>query len=511
MLDKGKGKGKGKDKPRKSGTIGKDGTTAVEWKPFVSLSGEKFADRAGFQVAISGDSSTVAIGSPLNEGGTKGDVKENSGSVTVYKRVATMYYQMGLPIRGDQAFSQAGFSIAISFAGDHVAIGAPYYNISNPDDDYEQEVPHVGQIRVFTWVAPGTTPAAADDAEPGECLGEGECVGEWVQLGSMITGNEGGQLCGFSVHMGAMGKNMVIGCPRMTDHDNVRPNAGQVRVYKYAEDCTTEPCVTDWHLKGTPIFGNETNICAGVRVGMSGDAATMSFMAPGLNENTLGYGRVRVFTYNDDTSEWDQKGEPIVNYDENDARGRAMHMSRDGLNIAMGSPSKIEHRGGHVRVYHWDEGSESWKQKGDAVPGGGSYHIVGHNVAINTDGTRLAVGSPFNSIKGKTAGRARVYEWKPDRTKGGVAAPGWVLRGSQIDGAPGDTGGFSVSIGGKGNMLAIGAPQYKHKKDKDALFFNAATQPQLDYDDEDVEPDVRASLPAQMPRALARRSPRPGF
>lgn len=244
---------------------------------------------------------------------------------------------------------------------------------------------------------------------------------------------------------------------------------------------------------------------------MSGDAATMSFMAPGLNENTLGYGRVRVFTYNDDTSEWDQKGEPIINYDETDARGRAMHMSRDGLNVAVGSPSKIEHRGGHVRVYGWDEGSGSWKQKGDAVPGGGSYHIVGHNVAINTDGTRLAVGSPFNSLKGKTAGRVRVYEWKPDRTKGGVAAPGWVLRGSQIDGAPGDTGGFSVSIGGKGNMLAIGAPQYKHKKDKDALFFNAATQPQLDYDDEDVEPDVRASLPAQMPRALTRRSPRPDF
>ena len=69
MLDK----GKGKDKPRKSGTIRKDGNTAVEWKPFVSLSGEKFADRAGFQVAISGDSSTVAIGSPLNEGGTEGD------------------------------------------------------------------------------------------------------------------------------------------------------------------------------------------------------------------------------------------------------------------------------------------------------------------------------------------------------------------------------------------------------------------------------------------------------
>jgi len=466
----------GLDKPRKSGVIRKDGTTAMEWKPFVQLSGKAFADRAGFQVALSGDSTTVAVGSPLNDG-ENGDM-ENAGSVTVYKRLGTIWYQMGDPIRGDQKYAQSGFSIAINFAGDHVAIGAPYYNISNADPGYEETVPYVGQVRVFSF---------GNEANPGDCS-EGPCTGEWMQLGSMITGNEGSQLCGFSVAVGAMGRNLAIGCPRMNDHDNVRPNAGQVRVYKFDTEGIGDAEPTfDWQLKGSPVFGAETNIIAGVRVGMSGDANTMSFMAPGLSKNVKGYGRVRVFTWEE--NEWKQKGEPIINYDENDKRGRAMHMSRDGLNVAIGSPSKIKHRTGHVRVFSWDDDTGGWVQKGEAVPGGGSYHTVGHSVAMNTDGSKLAVGSPFNSFKGKTAGRARVYYWKDDRMKNGVLSPAWVLRGQKMDGDPGDTNGFSLAISGKGNMIAIGAPQFKHKKDKDALFFNAATQPQLDFDDEDVEPD----------------------
>eukprot|EP00964_Phaeocystis_antarctica_P089957 scaffold57478_cov55-Phaeocystis_antarctica.AAC.1 len=40
---------------------------AVEqnWKGFVSLPGDKFQDRAGFQTVVSGDSRTVAVSSPM--------------------------------------------------------------------------------------------------------------------------------------------------------------------------------------------------------------------------------------------------------------------------------------------------------------------------------------------------------------------------------------------------------------------------------------------------------------
>jgi len=449
------------DKPRHSGVIRKDGTIAEEWKPFVALSGKGFQDRAGFHTVLSGDSSTVAVGSPLNSN----ENGEHAGSVTVYKRDGTIWYQMGSPIIGDSRLEQGGFSLSINFAGDTVAMGSPYFNLTNKDDNYEQTVPYAGKTRIFTW--------------QGMC--NGPCVGDWQQLGRPLLGDEAMQLCGFSVALGAMGRNIVIGCPRKNDHVQVRPNAGQVSVFKFDED------EKQWKPKGTPVFGNTTNIIAGVRVAMSGDANTMAFMAPGLSEKSLGDapGRVRVFSYEGD--DWEQLGEPIVNWDEHDRRGRAMHMSRDGLNVAIGSPSKQKHKTGHVRVFNWN--GAAWAQKGEAVPGGGSYHTVGHCLAMNTDASIMAVGSPFNSAKGKTAGRVRVYKWKDDRKKNGVMAPAWVLKGQKIDGDPGDTNGFSIHISGKGNMIAIGAPQYKHKKDKDPLFFNVAVEPPRDYDDEDDAPD----------------------
>jgi len=444
---------KNNDGPRSGTTIADDGSVQQSWKGFVSLPGLKFQDRAGFQTVISGDSSTVAVSSPM----ATSSGKEHVGSVSIYKREGIVWHLMGEAIIGDTAHEQSGYAIALNFAGDTIAIGSPYYNrTTDPHEEYSQSVPYVGQVRVFTW---------ADEA--------------WTQLGLPIRGTQASGRCGFSVHLGGMGRNLVLGCPRAKDYAHVRPNAGMVKVMKFDE--------TDmkWVSKGSPIYGNTTNILAGIRVSMSGDANTMAFIAPGSNDKDLSPGRVRVYSYEGD--DWEPKGEPIVNWDENDLRGRAMYMSRDGMNVAIGSPRKDG--AGHVRIYMWDVEGEAWVQRGEPVPGGGSYHSVGTSVAMNTDGTIVAIGAPFNSEKGKTAGRVRVYYWNENRMKGQQPAPGWALKGQKLDGEEGDTNGFSVHLSGKGNLITIGAPQYKWKQDKDAAFFNAAVEPPLDYDDEEDEPE----------------------
>merc|ERR1719171_3312274 len=152
---------------------------------------------------------------------------------------------------------------------------------------------------------------------------------------------------------------------------------------------------------------------------------TMAFIAPGTNDHDPTPGRVRVFTYKG--AEWEQMGEPIVNWDKNDKRGRAMSMSRDGKVVAVGSP-QLEGTG-HTRIYAWDDAAEAWLQRGEAIPGGGSFHETGTNVALNTLGDIVAVGAPMNSDKGKTAGRVRIYHWDEERVKDGVPAPAWVLKG----------------------------------------------------------------------------------
>ena len=76
-----------------------------------------------------------------------------------------------------------------------------------------------------------------------------------------------------------------------------------------------------------------------------------------------------------------------------------------------------------------------------------------------------------------------------ERIKDGVPSPAWVLKGQQLDGDLGDTNGFSVHLSGRGNMITIGAPQYKWRADQDAAFFNAATEPVLDMEDDDDADD----------------------
>jgi len=465
----------------KGGTVIKDdGSVEQNWKGFVSLPGDKFQDRAGFQTVVSGDSSTVAVSSPM----ATGHGKEHTGKVQIYTRnvddtLGVVWHQVGEDIYGDTPHEQSGYAIALNFRGDTIAIGSPYYNrTTDPHDEYEQSVPYVGQVRIFVWDA---------DLE------------SWNLLGKPIRGTQAAGRCGFSVHMGAMGRNFVLGCPRAKDYTHVRPNAGMVKVMKWLEEDEK------WVAKGSPIYGNTTNIMAGIRVSMSGDANTMAFIAPGSDDDDPSPGRVRVFNFEDgEDGDWVPMGEPIVNWDENDLRGRCMYMSRDGLNVAVGSPTK--EGGGHVKIYRWDE--TAWTQRGDAVPGGGSYHSVGTSVAMNTEGNVVAVGSPFNSAKGKTAGRVRVYRWDETRVKGGHASPGWALKGQELDGEEGDTNGFSVHLTGKGHMITIGAPQFKWKLDKDHAFFNAAVEPlhsadyepeeaddedEDDEDDEDAEPMLTAN------------------
>jgi len=437
----------------KGGTvIHDDGSVEQSWKGFVSLPGDKFQDRAGFHTVVSGDSSTVAVSSPM----ATGHGKQHTGKVQIYTRnvdntLGVVWHQMGEDIYGDTAHEQSGYAIALNFRGDTVAIGSPYYNrTTDPHDDYEQSVPYVGQVRIFVW-------------DPD--------LGSWNLLGKPIRGTQAAGRCGFSVHMGAMGRNLVLGCPRAKDFVHVRPNAGMVKVMKWLE------AEEKWVAKGSPIYGNTTNIMAGIRVSMSGDSNTMAFIAPGMDDDDPSPGRVRVFNFDEgaEDADWTPMGEPIVNLDPNDLRGRCMYMSRDGLNVAIGSPTK--EGGGHVRIYQWSEDEMQWVQRGNPVPGGGSYHSVGTSVAMNTEGNIVAVGSPFNSAKGKTAGRVRVYRWDVDRVKGGNPSPGWSLKGQELDGEEGDTNGFSVHLTGKGHMITIGAPQYKWKLDKDHLFFNAAVEP----------------------------------
>ena len=90
--------------------------------------------------------------------------------------------------------------------------------------------------------------------------------------------------------------------------------------------------------------------------------------------------------------------------------------------------TQLDPNGGHVRVYEYS--SSSWSQLGADIDGEAAGDSSGTSVSLSSDGTIVAIGSPYNDGNGSNSGHVRVYEYS-----GGS----WSQLGTDIDGeAAGD-------------------------------------------------------------------------
>jgi WD40 repeat protein len=148
-----------------------------------------------------------------------------------------------------------------------------------------------------------------------------------------------------------------------------------------------------------------------------------------------------------------QLGKDIVGDfdDERSGRsGRSVSLSGDGRIVAIGATM---HGGGKgmVRIYERDETGASvvgWKQLGQDIPGEKTGDQTGFSVSLNNDGDIIAIGSPWG-------GYVCIYGY------GYTTAGEWGLVGDKIEGDGEDAFGFSVSLSGNGQYIAIGATENK--------------------------------------------------
>ena len=92
-----------------------------------NIIGEAYGDYFGWSVALSGLGDIIAIGAESNDG--NGD---ESGHVRVFERLTTTslgWSQIGGDLDGEDYCNYSGDSVAISYSGDIVAIGAPVRSI----------------------------------------------------------------------------------------------------------------------------------------------------------------------------------------------------------------------------------------------------------------------------------------------------------------------------------------------------------------------------------------------
>jgi hypothetical protein len=148
---------------------------------------------------------------------------------------------------------------------------------------------------------------------------------------------------------------------------------------------------------------------------------------------------------------WNQLGDDIDSEQPTDVAGKSVSLSADGSRVAIGAPYNDGNGSdsGHVRVYALS--GNAWQQLGADIDGEERQDHSGTSVSLSADGNRLAIGAPDNSGNGNFAGQVRVYDWSGTE---------WVQLGGDIDGDNIlDRFGYSVSLSADGKLLAIGSAQ----------------------------------------------------
>jgi uncharacterized repeat protein (TIGR02543 family) len=158
-----------------------------------------------------------------------------------------------------------------------------------------------------------------------------------------------------------------------------------------------------------------------------------------------------VFDYTVGTDSWDQVGESIEGEFEYAMVGYSVAMSADGTRLAIGGPDNELDEGngdarGSLRVFDWD--STDWLQTGSTIEGATAGDELGTSVSISADGTQIAVGSPGATNR---AGLVSVYRFD-------VIADWQQVGPDIAGEATTDETGYSVAMSSDGTTLAIGSP-----------------------------------------------------
>ena len=192
---------------------------------------------------------------------------------------------------------------------------------------------------------------------------------------------------------------------------------------------------TGWNLIWRPPITGEV-----VALGISRNGATLAYASLQSDSTCL----IQVFR-NQPVIGWSQVGQ--------DLHGSlgfrySISLSWSGDTIALGSP--LENTGeGLATVHDYDNATQTWKQRVASIAGSAGYEYSGA-VSISSDGKILAVGAPGCSTNGVNSGRTRVYEYRKDAWfQMGQDLLGFV-RLKQF--------GFSVALNKNGSRLAVGAP-----------------------------------------------------
>lgn len=483
---------------RHVGIIGQDYAPSVALPASLAI-GQRNNDRFGVSVALSGDGTSLAVGAFLDDGagGTSGDY----GAVHLFtldgdfkpSKVATLgrgydgINNVALNLDVNDYF---GRGVALNGDGTRLAVGAPF------DDGAANNTSDTGAVHLFTFDAPGFS-----GGRLAATVGVGYAGGDDVP----ITLRNSDQF-GTAVALSADASRLAVGAPLDDGANNNLGNVGAVHLFTFADTAfrggaRVGSVGQDYRnergegvaLDGTRSAGNDL---AGMAVALSANARLLAVGAPGddgYGDNASNTGAVHLITFDDDDFAGARLAGSIghgylgagnlhVDLDNNDEFGYGVALSGDGRHLAVGAryddgATNNNTNTGAVHLFNFADAAFGGAQKAGTLGvgyGTGGLHVplvngaqFGFSVALNHDGTRLAVGAPEEHGAGGSqwySGAVRLFAFAPGFQDGSQIATLGHGYNTTLD--PDnialplrtyDSFGSSVALSGDGRALAVGA------------------------------------------------------
>lgn len=252
---------------------------------------------------------------------------------------------------------------------------------------------------------------------------------------------------GYSVALNSDGTVLVVGARAW---EGASSNVGGVYTYDWSGSAYT--------ARGSVLAvsgSGHTNLNFGTGVALSSDGTILVVGASG--GDTGGTNRGAVYTFDVSGSSWTQRGSVLQAADaaNSDAFGQSVALNADGTILAVGATAwegaSGTDRGG---VYIFDVSGSSWTQRGSVLeaPGATNADAFGVGVALNGYGSRLFVGMRRGASGTQ---RGAIYQFDYDGS--------WTQTGSAItasDAADSDLF-YMPSTDDTGGVLVVGAPQWE--------------------------------------------------
>ena len=219
----------------------------------------------------------------------------------------------------------------------------------------------------------------------------------------------------------------------------------QVHVYHLEDD-------TSWMERG--MFSLESVRDASVALSEDGLVFATGDSIAGDTSQSLGdpVGIIQVYVFDDETKQYIARGQRLEGATPNERFGRSVALSADGTVVAGGASFcdttvANNENAGCVRAYRWDPLDNNWMEWGDVLFGNSTINQIefGRNVALNHDGTSMAIAAPF-------ADDDYVFVYGYQETTNT-----WELRGEPIRSEQYSFLGSSIDLTYDGNYLAAGA------------------------------------------------------